>query len=191
MPCIRTWISLRSTHAGEGYVRVPQQLQEQIMDVWKSESNSGKQIALSVACAITGLVLMFSFRDFRNFGTNALAGFMLGALLLIIGIWNVLVSGKQTITVDPKTCRIIVEDSYGIAAKRRSIPFSDVIDVSIGYLGKKSNAVTWYYLVLKLTNGKDFSLFSPGRFYEGGSDRPTVERWRRRLEEYIGQSGAQ
>jgi hypothetical protein len=59
-------------------------------------------------------------------------------------------------------------------------------EISVGYLGKKSNNVQWYYLVLKLRGGETYSLFAPGRFHEGGSDRSVVEGWRRRLEEYLG-----
>ncbi len=42
-----------------------------------------------------------------------------------------------------------------------------------------------YYLVSKLTNGQEYPLFAPGRFYPGASDRATVESWRRRLQEYM------
>jgi hypothetical protein len=57
----------------------------------------------------------------------------------------------------------------------------------LGYLGKRSNFVTWYYLVLKLRSGEEYPLFSPGRFFKGGSDRSTVAGWRQRLEGYLGQ----
>jgi hypothetical protein len=46
--------------------------------------------------------------------------------------------------------------------------------------------VTIFYLVLKLRNGEEYPLFAPGRFFEGASDRSTVEGWRQRLEEQIG-----
>ena len=46
----------------------------------------------------------------------------------------------------------------------------DVDDISISYLGNRSNYVAWYYLMLKLRSGKEYPLFSPGRFFEGGSD---------------------
>jgi hypothetical protein len=69
------------------------------VDVWTSQSNPGKQAALSVLCSVAGVVLAIAFRDFRDSGTK----------------------------------------------------------------------------------------FSPGRFFEGASDRSTVEGWKRRLEEYLGQ----
>lgn len=157
------------------------------MDVWISKSSSVKQTALSLACAGVGIALMIGFRDFSGSGTNAVAGFLLGALLLTIGVGGLLVSGKQEVVVDPLARLITVEDSNLLGTKKKSISFSDVVDVSIGYLGKRSNYVTWYYLVLKLRSGKEYPLFAPGRFFEGGSDRPTVAGWKKRLEKYIGQ----
>jgi hypothetical protein len=158
-----------------------------IVDVWTSQSNPGKQAVLSVLCSVAGVVLAIAFRDFRDSGTNALAGFLLGVLLLLIGVAGFLVSGKQTVVVNPKARCITIEDANRYCAKKRSIPFSDVLGISIGYLGKRSSYVTWYYLVLKLRSGEEYSLFSPGRFFEGASDRSTVEGWKRRLEEYLGQ----
>ena len=157
------------------------------MDVWTAQSNPGKQAVLSVLCSVVGVVLAIGFRDFRDSGTNALAGFLLGVLLLLIGVAGFLVSGKQTVVVNPKARCITIEDSNRFCAKKRSIPFSDVLGISIGYLGKRSNYVTWYYLVLKLRSGEEYPLFSPGRFFEGASDKSTVEGWKRRLEEYLGQ----
>jgi hypothetical protein len=156
------------------------------MDRWTSQSNPGRQRVLSVVCSVAGLVLMVAFRDFGALGANARAGLLLGALLLLVGIAAFLVSSKQTVIVDPEARRIIIEESSRFRTSHRSIQFSDVVEVSIGYLGKKSNFVTWYYLVLRLSNGEVYPLFSPGRFFEGGSDRSTVDGWRRRLEEHLG-----
>jgi hypothetical protein len=156
------------------------------MDLWISESNPGKQILLSVACTMVGLALSIGFRDFSGSGTNAMAGFLLGVLLLTIGVAGFLASGKQTVVVDPEAHRITIEDSNRFRTKKRSIPFSDIIGISIGYLGKKSNYVTFYYLLLKLRSGEEYPLFSPGRFFEGGSDRCTVASWQQRLEKYLG-----
>ena len=157
------------------------------MDVWISQNNPGKQIVVSLACVAAGLVLMIGFRDFRGAGSNAMAGFLLGVLLLVIGAPGILMSGKQTVVVDPGVRRITVEESNRFRTKKRSIPFSDVVGISIGYLGKRSNNVGWYYLVLKLKTGEEYPLFAPGRFFEGGSDRSTVLSWKQRLEQYLGQ----
>jgi hypothetical protein len=156
------------------------------MDVWISESNPGKQVVLSLACAAVGLVLVVGFRDFSGSGSNALAGFLLGALLLTIGVAGFLVSGKQIVIIDPNARRITIEDSNRFCTKSRSIPFTDVVDIRIGFLGKRSSHVRWYYLVLTLRSGEEYPLFSPGRFFVGGSDRYTAANWKQRLEGYLG-----
>jgi hypothetical protein len=88
--------------------------------------------------------------------------------------------------VDPRKRLIIVEEANRFGRMERVIPFDEVGDVSIGYLGKRSSHVDMYYLVLTLQSGENYPLFAPGRFYEGGSDRSVVDGWRRRLEEYLG-----
>jgi hypothetical protein len=155
------------------------------VESWTSQSNPSKQIALSLGCSVVGLALVVGLRDFSGSGTNTLAGFLLGALLLIVGVAGILLTTKQTVVVDPSARRITVEDASYLRKKMRSIAFNEVANVSIGYLGKRSNHVMWYYLILKLRDGKAYPLFPPGRFFEGGSDRSTVEGWQRRLEEFL------
>lgn len=158
------------------------------MDPWKSESNPGKQTMLSLACALTGTVLVIGFRHFHDPDmTNSLAGFLLGILLLVIGIAAFLARRKQTVIVNPKARRIVIEDSKPLGTTRRVIPFVDIVDTGIGYLGKPSNLVTFYFIVLKLRNGENYPLFPPGRFFEGGSDRSAMESRRQRLEAYLRQ----
>ncbi len=156
------------------------------MDIWEFENNPVRQTALSLACIMVGIALVMASRYFNGSDTiNGLAGFLLGILLLIIGIWAFLVGGKQTIVVDPKSRRIVVEDMNRFGVKKRLIPFSDIVDTGIGYFGKKSNDVDFYYIILKLRSGKEYPLFAPGRFYDGGSDRSVMESRRQRLEEYL------
>ena len=157
------------------------------MDLWTSQSNFGKQILLSAACTAIGLVLVIGLLDFRGFGANATAGFLLGVLLLLIGVAGLLAAGRQTVVVDPKGRCVTIEDSNRFRSKKRLIPFSDIVGISIGFLGKRSNYVMWYYLVLRLRSGEDYPLFAPGRFYKGGSDKSIVANWKQRLEEYLGQ----
>lgn len=155
------------------------------MNVWRSESNAARQTALSVGCVAVGLLLAIGFRNFHGAGANAFAGFLLGLLLLAIGIAGVFTGGKQTITVDPDRRTILVEDQGSFGTKKRRIPFRDIKDIGIGFLGKRSNAVTFYYLDLRLGDGSRYPLFAPGRFFPGSSDRTVVEGWRQRLQQYI------
>ena len=159
------------------------------MDTWKFENNPGMQTALALACMAVGIILTIAARHFNGPDTaNSLAGLLLGIMLLIIGIWAFLAGGKQTIVVDPTSRRIIVEDTNRFGVKRRLIPFSDIVDTNVGYFGKASNFVNFYYINLKLSNGKNYPLFAPGRFFEGGSDRSAMESRRQRLEEYLKQT---
>jgi len=106
-------------------------------------------------------------------------------LLFLLGIVGCLVTGRQTVIVDPKSRNIVVEDSNRFGTKKRVILFSNITRVGIGYMGKASNYVRWYYLILTLRNGERYSLFSPGRFFEGSTDRGVVEGWQQRLETYL------
>lgn len=157
-----------------------------MMDSWKFESSPGKQTALSLVCVVIGLVLAFGLRNFSGAATpNSLAGFLLGLLLLLFGIYAFLANGKQTIVVDPKTRHISIADTNHFRTKKRLIAFSDIVDTRVGYFGKASTFVTFYYVVLKLRSGEAVTLFSPGYFYDGGSDGSVMESRRQRLEEYV------
>lgn len=156
---------------------------------WVSSSRPRVQLAAGLGLFVVGGVLMWGTRDFASGGDNALAGFLLGALLFALGAASVLVSGKQTVTVDPRKRLIVVRDARLVGGATDTIAFQQVRDVSIGFLGKRSNLVGTYYLVLHLTDGREYPLFAPGRFFEGASDRDTVEGWRSRLEGYLGTAG--
>jgi hypothetical protein len=135
---------------------------------------------------VVGGILAIGFRHFHGPGmTNALAGFLLGLLLLGIGIAAVLLAGQQTTVVDPHTRTIFIKETSLLKTTQRTIPFDEIVEIAIGYLGKRSNGVTFYYLILKLRTGKEYPLFAAGYFYDGGSDRSVVEGWRQRLEEYL------
>jgi hypothetical protein len=157
------------------------------MEQWTSESNPGLQMTSSLACLVVGLILAYSCRDLGDFAiSNTFAGFLLGILLWIIGMAGILTVGKQKITIDPKERRILVENSSPFGKKERMILFSDINHIGVSYLGKESNLVTFYSLLLTLRNGEEYTLFAPGRFYKGSRDRNIVEGWRSRLGGYIG-----
>lgn len=158
-----------------------------MMDSWQLESNPVKQIALALGCVAVGLVLAIGFRNFSVAGmTNGLAGFLLGLILLLIGLSALLVSGKQTIVVDTRARRISITDTNRFRTRKQLIAFGDIVDTRVAYFGKASNFVNFYYLVLELASGQKVKLFSPGYFYDGGSDRSVMESRRRRLEECLG-----
>ncbi len=156
------------------------------MTPWISESNQGKQLAVSILSTVVGVVLAYGFRKFSGAGSNELAGFLLGLLLLGIGVAGLFTCARQTITIDPKRRSILIEDKGPLRTQKRSIRFDEIVDIGIGYLGKRSNGVTFYYLALELKNGESYPLFAPGRFFAGSDRRDTVEGWRDRLWQYIG-----
>lgn len=157
------------------------------MDTWTSQSSTTKQTMLASGSFVVGIVLVIGFRSFTVADTNSLAGFLLGLLLLVIGASAFLKGGKQTIIIDSNARRIVVENANRFSTKKRIIPFSEIAGTSIGYLGKKSNYVSFYYIILKLKSGKEYPLFSPGYFFEGSSERSVMEDRRLRLEGYIKQ----
>ena len=146
------------------------------------------QLAAGIGSLAVGAILMWATRGFGIAGRNTLAGFLLGVLLSVIGAASILVGGSQTVTVDPRKRLIEVTDARPVGGRRTVIAFQQVTSVSIGYLGKHSNLVNTYYLVLHLADGREYPLFAPGRFFEGASDRDVVEGWRTRLGEYLGRS---
>lgn len=158
------------------------------MNKWESQSNRGNQLVLSLVCVVIGVVLAVGFRHFHGPGmSNTLAGFLLGLLLLLIGLSALVMNGQQTVVVDPAVRAITVRESNIFKTTMRAIPFHDIVDVHIGYLGKRSNYVNFYYLILKLRSGEEYSLFPPGYCYAGASDRSVVESWQQRLETYLRQ----
>jgi hypothetical protein len=159
------------------------------VDLWISRSHPGKQYLVSVGCLVVGLVLFVGFRDYRLAGGNAVAGFYLGMLLAAIGMASLLTTGKQSVLVDPQKRRITIEDARPMSTRKRVIAFSEILDINIGYLGKRSNFVGFYYLRLSLANGEEYPLFAPGRFFAGASDRAVVAGWQRRLQGYLDRPG--
>lgn len=153
------------------------------MGLWVSHSNPVKQCLLAVGSAVAGLILTVGFYSERSLNGNAMAGFLLGILLTLIGVAGLLATGKQTVVIDTTKRRIVIEDTRLFSSKNRFILFDDIADVTIGFLGKKSNYVTCYYLVLKLREGEEYPLFAPGRFFAGSADRAVVAGWQKRLQD--------
>lgn len=160
-------------------------------DSWRLKSNHGKQMALWLAAIGMGLALIVAFRHFDANGlTNSLAGFLLGLFLLFLGVTILLTQGSQTVVVDPRRRMIVVEDTTPFGVKTRVIHFREIVGTGIGYLGKRSNFVNFYYINLHLRNGKKYSLFPPGRFYDGWSDRSAMEARRQQLEALLRQDAS-
>jgi len=156
------------------------------MDTWTIESNPAKQTVLTWAVVVVGLILVYGFRDFDSSGfTNSMAGFLLGVLLLVVGLPGIFMTGKQTITVDPQARRILIEDTSHFGKKTRSISFREIVDISVSSLGNRSDGSVSYYVTLKLASGENHPLFFPS-YYDGRWDRSVAESRCRRLAMYLG-----
>ena len=156
------------------------------MDTWVSRNNPRLQTAVAAGCSAAGVWLVVAARDGVTWAwSDATAGFLLGVLLLVCGVAAFLSGGRESVTVDPHSRSITVEDAGGFSGRKRRIAFDEVEDIGIGYLGRASNFVRFYYLLLRLKSGEDYALFAPGRFYPGASDRTIVEGWRLRLQGMI------
>lgn len=160
------------------------------MEKWTIENSTNFQKPIAIGCMIIGFVLMkltwgsCGFGTAAMFTTNSGAGFLLGFLVFALGFGYFFSGGKQKITVDPETRSIVVEFSNCfIKTKTRTIPFDNIDDMMIGRIGKVSNGMVFYWLVLKLKNGEEYPIFSLGYFNE--TNRSVVESWRDRLREYI------
>lgn len=160
-------------------------------DSWQFKSNHGKQRALGLVSIGMGLTLIVAFRHFDTTGmTNSLAGFLLGLFLLFLGVTVLLTQGRQTVVVDPQRRQIVVEERTPFGIRKRVIRFHEIVGTGIGYLGKRVNFVNFYFINLHLRNGKEYSLFPPGRFYDGWSDRSAMETRRRQLEGLLRQDAS-
>jgi len=158
---------------------------EASMEPWKIESSPGKQTALGWIILLVGLILAIGFRNFDSSGlTNSLAGFLLGLLLLLVGMTALVMGGKRTVTVDPQAHRILIEDANRFGQKNRMISFDDVERVYVGSLGNREGGSISYDVVVKLKRGENVSLFRPA-YFEGTWNRSVMENRCRRLEEYI------
>ncbi|HEX7547627.1 MAG TPA: hypothetical protein VF417_01400, partial [Candidatus Methylomirabilis sp.] len=151
---------------------------------WKTESNPTQQTVLSLLGVAVGLALSIGFRRFEGLGlTSSLAGFVLGLLILTISAAMLLKGGKRTITVDPKTRRIILEDMSRIGKKTRSLLFDEIAEFYVDELGDKEGGSIQYFVVAKLKTGQKVSLFLG--FFDGRYDRDVMETRCRRLAEYL------
>lgn len=130
------------------------------MTPWITHSNPSREALYGIVSAASGAVLVVAVLASATRSENVLAGGLLGGLVLVIGATGLLTTGKQTVTVDPDARRIVVEESQVLGGRSRIIPFDEVVRVGIGYLGKKSNFVSVYYLMLTLETGEEYPLFA-------------------------------
>lgn len=147
---------------------------------WITESNSAKQTVTSVVLVITGLILAIGFRHFEGPGlTETLSGFLLGLLLLFVGLASLLFGGKEVITVDTKKRSIVLAGKNRFSEKTKVIRFNEIADVYVGEFGDQEGGSISYHVVAKLKTGKEVRLFFA--FYDGQHDKSVAESRCQRL----------
>ena len=137
------------------------------MEQWKIESSPGKQASLGWASTVSGLILAIGFFDFGGPAlTHNLAGFLLGLLLLIVGVATLVMSGKRTVVVDPVARNIVIADSGRFGQNTRTISFDEVADVRVDEFGDDEGGSISYDVVIQLKDVKGISLFR-GAVFDG------------------------
>jgi hypothetical protein len=153
-------------------------------DVWVTESNTVRQSIASLAEVLVGLALIVGFRGFEGPGlTGSRAGFLLGVLLAVIGAGMLLFGGKQLVTVDPQSRRIILEKVGLFGRSSREVSFDEISRVYVGRLGDSEGGSIRYHVTAELRSGKEVALFLG--FFEGSKSESAMDARRERLVGYL------
>ena len=153
------------------------------MEIWKIESNPQKQTLLAIVIIVLGFILAFGFRHYAV-SSNALAGFLLGLLLLVVGMLALITGGKETITIDPTRRTILIKQENLFGGKNKLIHFREIAEAQISEFGRRSNYTVTYYITLRLTTGENYPLFYPA-YYDGRWNYSVAEKRLRSLESYL------
>jgi hypothetical protein len=166
-----------STHSWRG----ARMMQEQ---PWVTRTNAGVQGLATAAMLLLGAALAYGFRHFeRGVWSGMLAGFLLGLLLLLVGIANLVMGGSQCITVDPRRRCITVTGTSRWSRSCRRIGFDEIADVSVGELGDREGGSVSYHVVLRLKSSKTIPLFVA--FFDGQWDQRVAEQRCQRLRQMV------
>ena len=157
-------------------------------EVWTERAPALPQVLLGSGIAVVGVLLVVLARG--QTGSDGRAALVLGLGLVVAAVAALVTAGAETTRIDAGARTITVTRRALIGAGTRVIPFDQVLDVRLNYLGKASSGVWFYSLRLELAGGRNAVLFAPGRFYPGGSDRSVAEERRRRLLILVGQTPA-
>jgi hypothetical protein len=149
------------------------------------QSKPGQTMLLSALCALIGLVLAIGFRKYTQMNSNEFAGFMLGMLLLSLGVLGLLIRESRTIELDERRRRIMLDVRRSLGGSRRIvIPFSDIAGFGIGLQGKPASGTRYYDLVVQMRDSREIHLMG-GCVFEGRMDRQWIDDLRRRFEQAV------
>jgi hypothetical protein len=155
---------------------------------WETESSAAKQNLAVLLTLVIGAALAIGFRRFEGPGfTGSTAGFLLGIVLLVVGVGMFIFGGKQVIAVEPKLKRIVVKRFGRLRTSSTEIGFNDISGLYVGESGDQEGGSVRFHVVAKLKTGKEVALFMG--FFEGSHSKPAMEARCQRIEECMRTDG--
>lgn len=151
--------------------------------VWVTESNKTTQTLAATAITVVGLLLIFGSKSIGVWSTETIAASLCGRMLLVTGLGLLLVSPKQTVTVNAKTRRITIEEKHRFGKSLKQIRFDEIVDAYVDEAGDKEGGSISYHIVVKLKTGKKIPLFTG--FFDGRHSESATEARRQRLIRYV------
>jgi hypothetical protein len=149
-------------------------------NAWITTSNPARQNIACVLALLVGLSLATGFRNFEgSVFSGGGAGFLLGIMLLTIGAVTLLLGGKQIVTVDAQSRRIVLSNHRRFGTTTRIIHFDEISSLHVGELGTREGGSIRYHVVATLKSGDDVALFLG--FFEGALSKPAMEARRERI----------
>lgn len=150
----------------------------------KLESKPATNMLLYVVSAAVGATLMVLARDLRHGGTHVLGGFLLGALLALLGILGMLIGESRAVELDSRRRRIVLDVRRRIGSQQVIIPFAEIAGFAIGLQGKASAGTRYYDLVVRRLDGSELHLFG-GCAFDGRMSREWIEGIRESFEREV------
>jgi uncharacterized protein YutD len=150
---------------------------------WVSVNNSAMQTVGSIGTIVVGLLLTIGARQTEDSSIGTISAFLLGLLLLAVGMGTLIFGGKQTVTVDAKAQRITLEHKNRFRTSLKHIRFHEIVDGCVDEIGDKEGGSISYYVLLKLKSGKEVQLFKG--FFDDSYNKSAMEARCQRLMQYV------
>lgn len=149
----------------------------------KLRSQPATNIALALTLIGVGAALAYLGRQHPD--TPTWAGFLLGWLLLLLGLAALLVRETREIELDTRRRLLVLDVRRRVGGERRQVvPFADIVSVGLGAMGSRSEGSVYYDLVVHTRDGKALYLMG-GCAFEGRMHRDRMEALREAFERTV------
>lgn len=139
-------------------------------------SQPRRNVAMGGASVAVGALLVYLGRHHAD--TNAWAGFLLGWLMLLLGLAGLLVHETRQIELDPRRRLLVLDVQRRLGGNRRVvIPFAHIDSIDVSVFGSRDEGSVYYDLVVRTQEGKNVYLMG-GCVFEGRMNRDHMERLR-------------